>query len=1122
MDRSLMKVRIESGEAVVVGHGSSASDASYEQFEEEGEVEDVEKAINDWRQAFALLPPDDRHHAPAVRNFAYALMEHFKLNRATDTEEIDESVQLFRTALALVPFEQRNRYLYLSGLAAGLHSRFECHHRLDDLEEAYRLNCEAWKTCPSDDPNCSIMSGNLTNTLCAMFKQHNLVADLDATVDDLRNSLLSERDEFTEPSISTIDTDKDDEREAVDATRVSSLRYLTKVLLSRFDSWARREDLDDAIYYLREMICRCSSDSLEYFSTSFDLLTALHERYDGQKNDADRDECISLRRIALATMSDTNPERPLMLQNLGVLLESRYDDNGVDQDLEDSVRCYRDAQALWPSEAPERTNTLRKLSDALRTSFILHGREEDLQEALKYGRAAIVRPPKDADDAMLLMALGNSLTVEYDSSGKHESLMEAIQCFRDALSVLSLDHDDRHLFLTNLGNSILDLSRLSRPNENLEEATELFRDAVVLCPPGHTGRFSALVNYATAIHERFDRHGNITDLEEVINIYREALTLFSDGNQQRFHPLVNLGNAVLDRFEQQGRKEDIDEVVALYYQALPLRPTGHSERPVCLTNLADALHARFDLEGRLDDLEQAVCYGRECVALCDHGHPRLSLYLNNLGTGLYALFKKQGKREIIDESISLHRSALHLRPVGHPDRSWSLNNLVDALNARFSLEHRPQDIEEAVSLSTEAEAIVRRTSHHTLTNIKVSLAESYLLQDNVDAACQMFEKAASYANATLEDRYRATYLWATSAYKCTHSSTLKAYECALVLQKECIVTRATIEIQHRFLARSDLERAVEMLEQGRGQLWSKMRDYRHPLDDLRGVDPELAQIFNDTSSELDKLARSSASEPISGVSAEPQSGFDKKATQQRLLSEKWDETVQKIREIDGFSDFLRIKPYSSLQAAAVGGPVIIVNMNSLRCDAFILRNTGPPTVVPPSSDLPTVVTRLSRQMIPIKRRALDRARYVCEPVVKELIRFKGDGGLEPRQNELPRIWWCLTSMLGSLPIHAAGPYVEGQKNLSDYFISSYTPTLSSLIASRRARRTDPIPEPSVAQLLAVGQSKALPQVNQEFKEIHNILGDSVHIQDDVQATPKSVVRQLKNHPWVHFACHGSR
>lgn len=209
-------------------------------------------------------------------------MEHFKLNQATDYEELNESVQLFRTALALVPLEQKNRYLYLSGLAAGLHSRFECQHRLDDLEEAYRLNCEAWKICPSDDPNCSIMSGNLTNTLCAMFKQHNLVADLDATVDDMRNSLLPERDEFTERG-SITDTDKDDEREVVDGTRAYSLRYLAKVLLSRFDSRARREDLDEAICYLREIIRTCSSDSLEYFSTSFDLLTALHERYDGKK-----------------------------------------------------------------------------------------------------------------------------------------------------------------------------------------------------------------------------------------------------------------------------------------------------------------------------------------------------------------------------------------------------------------------------------------------------------------------------------------------------------------------------------------------------------------------------------------------------------------------------------------------------------------------------------------------------------------------------------------------------------------------------------------------------------------------------------------------------------------------
>lgn len=251
----------------------NSAEAFYEKFEEEGEIEHVEKAISDWRQAFALFPPDDLHHAPAVRRFAYALKEHSELNQAKEVEGIDESIRLFRLALALVPLEQKNCYLFVSGLAGGLHSRFERHHRLDNLMEAYHLNLEAWEICPTDDPNHSIMSHNLASTLCAMFKQHEPVADFDEAVNLLRNSLLADCDEIKQPSGCITDTEKDVERVVVDASRLSAQGDFAKVLLSRFDSKRKREDLDEAICHLREILRTCSSD---FPGASINLNRAAH------------------------------------------------------------------------------------------------------------------------------------------------------------------------------------------------------------------------------------------------------------------------------------------------------------------------------------------------------------------------------------------------------------------------------------------------------------------------------------------------------------------------------------------------------------------------------------------------------------------------------------------------------------------------------------------------------------------------------------------------------------------------------------------------------------------------------------------------------------------------------
>jgi CHAT domain-containing protein len=49
----------------------------------------------------------------------------------------------------------------------------------------------------------------------------------------------------------------------------------------------------------------------------------------------------------------------------------------------------------------------------------------------------------------------------------------------------------------------------------------------------------------------------------------------------------------------------------------------------------------------------------------------------------------------------------------------------------------------------------------------------------------------------------------------------------------------------------------------------------------------------------------------------------------------------------------------------------------------------------------------------------------------------------------PRVWWCVTGHLTFLPIHAAGITEHGTvESASDYFVSSYIPTISVLGRSR--------------------------------------------------------------------------
>ncbi|KAG1829997.1 hypothetical protein EV424DRAFT_370723 [Suillus variegatus] len=61
-----------------------------------------------------------------------------------------------------------------------------------------------------------------------------------------------------------------------------------------------------------------------------------------------------------------------------------------------------------------------------------------------------------------------------------------------------------------------------------------------------------------------------------------------------------------------------------------------------------------------------------------------------------------------------------------------------------------------------------------------------------------------------------------------------------------------------------------------------------------------------------------------------------------------------------------------------------------------------------------------------------------------------------------RIWWCPTAEFTLLPLHAAGAYEKKRDTLSHIYISSYTPTLATLIRARRQVSRDGSPQHVVA------------------------------------------------------------
>jgi len=209
--------------------------------------------------------------------------------------------------------------------------------------------------------------------------------------------------------------------------------------------------------------------------------------------------------------------------------------------------------------------------------------------------------------------------------------------------------------------------------------------------------------------------------------------------------------------------------------------------------------------------------------------------------------------------------------------------------------------------------------------------------------------------------------------------------------------------------------------------------------------------------------------------------------------------------------------------------VVIVNASKYTCDALVVFFDRDPTHIPLkitkrrvkdlSSELRSLTLRA--EIMDVKNDLGRFLRDLWDEVVSPIVDF-----LQTTISPCSRIWWCPTAEFSLLPLHAAGPYRPGQRNLSDLYISSYTPTLTALI---RARRNISLAKSSISEnrFLAVGQATAngqskLHSVGSELDIVaERMQGLATFTRlEGSQSNISRVSEELGKNNWVHFACHG--
>ncbi|KAG1883944.1 CHAT domain-containing protein [Suillus subluteus] len=662
--------------------------------------------------------------------------------------------------------------------------------------------------------------------------------------------------------------------------------------------------------------------------------------------------------------------------------------------------------------------------------------------------------------------------------GNEEDLDQAIALQREVLVLHPVSHTDWSSSLNNLANLLSSCFKHRGNDEDLDQAIALQMEALALHPVSHTGRFLLLHNLANQLSSRFEHQGNDEDLDQAIALCRQALALCP--------PLNNLANQLSSRFEHRGNDEDLDQAIALCRQALALCPP--------LNNLANLLSSCFEHRGNDEDLDQAIALHREALALCPVGH------IDRFN------FSHRGDDEDLDQAIALHREVLALHLVGHTGRFFQLSS-------RFEHQGNDKDLDQAIALQRETLALclvghtenLRYAStlltqhdprqlvvHNSLAEVYLSFHHSGLDGTGAGKDTDSLNSAMHHLKAAADVVSRASLRWVRHASQHSHATELEAYATSMQLLDTYMSTTAsdfprTLAVDAALCAlhSGDICRAVELLEQGRTVIWTQMTRLCTPLDSLQTCGDHAAALmkkFRDLSSLLNKP-------PANNQEATPRVNVEAEEAQYRHLVKDWNRATEEIRKIEGFSRFLLPPLFSDLQDAAHDGPIIVLITNKSSCDAIIILHKQPPTKIP----LPTNLEKLWILADRLQRRSTPALTTALVELWDDVVRL---------------VYWK-----------------DGQF-LSQFYVSSYTPSLTALIKACRHDRSLSVSFAAISQDRPASASHTLECVEPELELVQSLLPSHPTVSftkiTSVDATKLRALHALRENTWLHFSCHGTQ
>ncbi|OJJ88965.1 uncharacterized protein ASPGLDRAFT_115533 [Aspergillus glaucus CBS 516.65] len=322
--------------------------------------------------------------------------------------------------------------------------------------------------------------------------------------------------------------------------------------------------------------------------------------------------------------------------------------------------------------------------------------------------------------------------------------------------------------------------------------------------------------------------------------------------------------------------------------------------------------------------------------------------------------------------------------------------------------------------------------------------------------------------------------------------------------------------------------ALEILEAGRGVVAGHLLDTRANTSRLREEHPDLAEAFVVLGEELNKESNTHLHDWAADTDA---------AALNELISlqKDFEALIGKIREQSGFSKFLLPLSPEEMMAAADRGPIVVINVSSLRCDALIVEKNHIRAILLKDLRLDEVLKRIATMGAATKEGPGSSQVYspsFLSPLLEWMWKIIALPILEalgiaqpPEGDQWPHIWWVTTFAMSFLPIHAAGIHGNrSRQTVIDRVISSYTPSIKSLVHiwERPVYDTSNV-QPQHALLVSMAETPhqtPLPFATEDVTTIEPILNTmNLTVTKGIEHTDEAL-KHMKYCKILHFAGHG--